>query len=132
MHFWDRYGVWIVAYICLLYTLFGPPVSRESQGDVLWGTFLRLNLMISAGVGYQALLRAVPAFGTWAPLFLRWIARLMLYAFLWCFPAGMLFAFLEIGDTPPFLITIFTLSAACVGRHILHDVRKRKMAALIG
>lgn len=132
MHFWDRYGVWVVAYIYLLIRLFSSPKNRESESDLFWGAFLMFNLMISLGVGYQALLRAVPAFGTWAPLFLRWIARLMLYAFLWCFPAGMLFAFLEIGDTPPFLITIFTLSAVCVGRHILHDVRKLKMAALIG
>jgi hypothetical protein len=132
MRFWDRYGVWVVVYVYVLSRLFDSSNDWGGEGGLLWRAFLMFNLMISAGVGYRALLRAVPAFGTWAPLALRWIARFMLYAFLWCIPVGMFFSLLQIWDMPPHLLTALALSGACVTRHVQYDVRKLNRASFIG
>jgi hypothetical protein len=104
--------------------------STAQDGDsLLWNAFLRFNLMISLGVSYRTLLHHVAAFRTWAPLVLRWLARLMFYEFLWFLAVEMFYSLFHVWDTRPLWFVSLTLSLGCVARHIVYDVRKQAKPA---
>jgi hypothetical protein len=121
MRFWDLYGVWIIAYVYLLIRIF---VAMKDEEVFLWQAFLTSNLLLSLGVGYRALLRAMPVFGIWAPLVMRWAARLMLHTFLWFIVTSIIFSLGDIWDAHLVWFTALTLAGVFVAHPVRHDLQR--------
>jgi hypothetical protein len=115
MRFWDKYGVWIVVFVVLL--IRSNYAAFRNGDSELWQAFLLFNGMLSFGAGYVALVRISPLFAFWAPLIMRWLARLVVYTPFWLIPA----VYFTQGDGFKASFVALTIAGLFVARRAWHD-----------